>query len=58
MLTTMHTPWGRYRWTPLPFGVSSDPEECQRRLHDVILDMEGVLNIGDDIIVIGRGEFY
>ena len=58
MLTTMHTPWGRYRWTPLPFGVSSDPEECQRRLHDVIRDMEGVLNIRDDIIVIGRGEFY
>lgn len=56
MLTTMHTPWERYRWTRLPFGVSSAPKEFQRRLHNVIRDMEGVLNIGDDIIVIGRGD--
>ena len=27
LLTTMHTPWGRYHWTRLPFGVSSAPEE-------------------------------
>ena len=52
----MHTPWGRYRWTRLPFGISSAPDKFQRRLHDVLLGMEGVLNITDDIIVIGRGE--
>ena len=23
MMTTMHAPWGRYRWTRLPFGISS-----------------------------------
>ena len=34
MLITMHTPWGRYRWTRLPFGISSAPEEFQRRIHD------------------------
>ena len=56
-LTTMHTPWGRYRWTRLPFGISSAPEEFQRRLHDILCGMEGVVNIADDIIVIGRGEF-
>ena len=22
-MTTMHTPWGHYRWTRLPFGLSS-----------------------------------
>ena len=55
-LTTMHTPWGRYRWTRLPFGISSAPEEFQRRLRDVLLGMEGVLNTADVIIVIGRGE--
>lgn len=52
----MHTPWGRYRWTRLPFGVSSAPEEFQRRLHDVLCGLDGVVNIADDIIVIGRGE--
>ena len=55
-LTTMHTPWGRYRWTRLPFGISSSPEEFQRRLHDILCGMEGVVNIADDIIVVGRGE--
>ena len=56
LLTTMHTPWGHYRWTRLPFGISSAPEEFQRRLHDVLSGMEGVVNIADDIIVVGRGE--
>ena len=26
-LTTTRTPWGRYRWTRLHFGISSAPEE-------------------------------
>ena len=56
LLTTMHTPWGRYRWTRLPFGVSSAPEEFQWRLHDVLCGLDSVVNIADDIIVIGRGE--
>ena len=56
MLTTIHTPWGRYRWTRLPFGISSAPEEFQRRLHHVPCGIEGVVKIADDIIVIGRGE--
>lgn len=54
-LTTMHTPWGRYRWTRLPFGISSLPEEFQRRLHDVLCGTEGVINIADDITVVGHG---
>ena len=29
LLKTMHTPWGHYQWTRLPFGVSSAPEEFQ-----------------------------
>lgn len=55
-LTTTHTPWGRYRWTRLPFGISSAPEEFQRRLYDILCGMEGVVNTADDIIVVGRGE--
>ena len=51
----MHTPWGRYRWTRLPFGISSAPEEFQHRIHDILCGLEGVVNIADDIIVIGRG---
>ena len=56
LLTTIHTPWGRYRWTRLPFGVSSTPEEFQRRLHDALCGPDGVVNIADDSLVVGKGE--
>ena len=26
LLTTLGTPWGRYRWTRMPFGISPAPE--------------------------------
>lgn len=29
-LTTFNTPYGRYRWKRMPFGLSSAPEEFQR----------------------------
>ena len=58
-LTTMHTPWGRSFWTRLPFGISSAPDEFQRRLYDVLCGTEGAINIAinitDDITLIGRG---
>ena len=56
MLTTVHTPWGRYRWTRVLFGISSALEKFQRRIHDVLCSLEGVVNIADDIIVVGRGK--
>lgn len=28
-LTTFHTPFGRYRWRRMPFGISSAPEVFQ-----------------------------
>ena len=35
-LTTFHTPFGRYRWCRMPFGISSAPEVFQRRMHELI----------------------
>ena len=52
-LTTMHTSYGRYRWLCLPFGVSSAPEEFQKRLLDAL---EGIICIADDISVYGEGD--
>ncbi len=49
------TPWGRYRWTRLPFGISSASEEWQRRIH-VVLDSLTVISIADDNLVPGCGE--
>ena len=55
-LTTMHTPIGRYRWLRMPFGVSLGPEEYQRRQHEVLEGLTGVVNKADDILVFGRGD--
>ncbi len=55
-LTTMHTPWGRYRWCRLPYGISCAPEEFQMRMHEAIEGLEGVFNIADDVFVVGQGD--
>ena len=55
-LTTFWTPLGRYCWNRLPFGLSSSPEEYQRRLHTVLDGLEGTEVIADDILVYGIGD--
>ena len=55
-VTTMHTPWGRYRWNRLPYGVSSGVEEFQKRIHEAIDGLSGVVGIADDLVVYGLGE--
>lgn len=55
-LTTMWTPLGRFRWNRLPFGVSSGPEEFQRRLHEALEGLKGIEVMADDILVIGSGD--
>ena len=56
LLTTFNTPFGRYRWLRMPFGISTAPEEYQRRQDQVIEGLEGVANIVDDILVFGEGD--
>lgn len=55
-LTTFWTPFGRYKWLRLPFGISSAPEEYQRRLHELLEGLPGVEVIADDILVFGCGD--
>ena len=54
LMTTMFTLWGRYRWTRLPFGISSASEEWQLRIHMVLEGLQ-VISIADDILVPGCG---
>lgn len=56
LLTTFWTPFGRYRWTRLPFGISSAPEIFQTKLRAVVQDLDGVECLADDLLVFGRGE--
>lgn len=56
LLTTMITPFGRYRWSRLPFGLKVSSEIFQRKLTETLGDIEGVFTIADDIIVTGCGD--
>ena len=40
----------------MPFGISSAPEEFQRRLQGVLHGLEGVAVVADDTLVFGVGE--
>ena len=53
-LTTFTTPFGRYCFRRLPFGIASVPEHFQKRMHNVLEDLPGVLCIRDDIIIFGE----
>ncbi|XP_062603216.1 uncharacterized protein K02A2.6-like [Saccostrea cucullata] len=55
-LTTMITPFGRYRWARLPFGLKVSSEIFQRRLDEALSGLEGVFSIVDDIIIAGCGD--
>ena len=55
-LTTMATPFGRYRWKRLPFGLKVLSEIFQKRLLQALEGLNGVLCVADDIVVVGRGD--
>jgi len=54
-LLTFNTPWGRYRFTRLPFGISQAPEIYQREMHRLF---EGVPVeiIVDDFLIHGKDQ--
>ena len=56
LLTTFQGPSGRYCFTRMPFGIASGPEEYQRRQHEFLDGLQGVINIADDICVFGCGD--
>ena len=53
-LTTFITPYGRYCFKRLPFGISSASEIFQRRMTETLEGVEGVEASQDDILVAGR----
>ena len=55
-LTTFGTPFGRYRWLKLPFGISPAPEYFQHRLDQAIEGLPGVRTVADDILITGEGD--
>ncbi|XP_034023519.1 uncharacterized protein K02A2.6-like [Thalassophryne amazonica] len=52
-LTTFITPFGRYCYKRLPFGISSAPEHFQKWLTPMVTGLEGTVCHADDILVFG-----
>ena len=53
-LTTFITPFGRYCFNKLPFGISSAPEFFQKQMSAILEGLPGVLCHLDDVLVFGK----
>ena len=56
LLTTFITPWGRFCYKRLPFGISSAPEHFQKCIRNILEGLDGVVNQVDDILVYAETE--
>ena len=53
-LATFNTPFGRYSYTRLSFGIATAPEVFQNIMSHLFQDIEGVGVIVDDLVVWGE----
>lgn len=52
-LTTFNTPFGRYRFNRLPFGLNCAQDIFQRKMDELIEGLNGVTTLIDDTVVTG-----
>ena len=50
LLTMFNTPWGKFRWLRLPFGLKIASDVFQERLDRVVRLLKGVHGTADDIL--------
>ena len=55
-LTTFITPFGRFCYTRLPFGISSGPEIFHREMTHILAGVPGVIVDIDDVLIGGKGQ--
>ena len=51
LLTTFLTPYGRFRYTRAPMGLSSSGDEFCRRGDEALRGIDGVIKVVDDVLV-------
>ena len=56
LLTMFNTPWGKFRWLRLPFGLKIASDVFQERLDRVLRLLKGIHGIADDILTHGETE--
>ena len=55
-LCTFNTPFGRYRFTRLRFGIKSAPEVFQNCISELFADVDGVEVITYDLLIWGKDD--
>lgn len=53
-LTTFITPYGRYWFNKMPFGISSAPKHFQKRMNYILTGLNGVLCLMDDVLIFAK----
>ena len=56
LITTFRTPFGRYCWTTLTFGLRVSQDIFQARMDEILEDLAGVVGITHDVCVHGKDE--
>ena len=52
--TTFNSPFGRYKYLRLPFGIKSSSEVFQRTIFQILENIDGCEVIADDILIWGQ----
>ena len=55
-MTTFITPFGRFRFNRLPFGITSAPEHFQRKMTELLTGLDGVVCMLDDVLIYGKSQ--
>ena len=53
---TSSTPWGKYRWKRLPFGLTCSGDVFQERMKNVFGKLDCLSGIADDTFIYGKSE--
>ena len=56
LYTTFNTPFGRFCFKRLPFGLKTSQDVFQKAMDDILEGLPGVISIADDITVYGKDE--
>ena len=56
LLMTFSTPYGKFRWLKLPFGLKIASDIFQERLDRVLALVPNIIGIADDIFMYGENE--
>ncbi|KAK3749684.1 hypothetical protein QZH41_004323 [Actinostola sp. cb2023] len=54
LLTTFITPFGRYYFNRMPFGIKTAPEHFEMKMQRILENIDGTVSLIDDILIHGK----